>query len=113
MHGGKIMEINIISDKTNAALKRRDVSIRVKSEITPSRVDVKNKLAAMLNSKPELIVIDKLSSVFGKQEAVGKVGIYEDEEHLKNVVLGHLAKRDKVPPPEEEPGAEAAEGKAE
>lgn len=65
----------------------------------------------MLNSKPELVVIDKLSSVFGKQEAVGKVGIYEDEEHLKNVVLGHLAKRDKVPPPVEEP--EAVEGEAE
>lgn len=107
------MEINIITDKVNAALKRRDVSISVKSESTPSRVEVKNKLAAMLDSKPELIVVDKLNTVFGRQETVGTVGIYEDEEHLKNVALGHLVGRDKVP---EEPEVEAApesEGKTE
>ena len=102
------MEINIITDKVNAALKRRDVSISVKSESTPSRVEVKNKLAAMLDSKPELIVVNKLNTEFGKQETVGTVSIYEDEDNLKNVSLGHLAGRDKEPTPEEEPEAEAA-----
>jgi len=108
------MEINIIADKINTTLKRRDVSINVISKSTPSRVEVKNKLAAMLDSKPELIVVNKLDTEFGKQETVGSVSIYEDEEHLKNVALGHLAARDKVPAPEEEPEAEAApEGEGE
>jgi len=102
------MEINIITDKINTTLKRRDISISVKNESTPSRVDIKNKLAAMLDSRPELIVVNKLNTEFGKQETVGNVSIYEDEEHLKSMAPGHLAGRDKVPPPEEEPEAEAA-----
>lgn len=100
------MEINIISDNNNATLNRRDVSISVNSKTTPSRADIKNKLAAMLNSKPELIVVNKLNTEFGKQETIGTVGIYENEEVLKKVALGHLVGRDKMPEPEEE--AEAA-----
>lgn len=102
------MEIDIITDKTNLALKRRDVSIVVKSKSTPSRLEVKNKLAALLDSKPEFIVVNRLNSEFGKQETVGTAGIYENVELLKNVALGHLTGRDKVPPPEEEPETEAA-----
>ncbi|MFU8767884.1 MAG: hypothetical protein ACNA7I_09545 [Candidatus Methanoperedens sp.] len=101
------MEIDIITDKTNLSLKRRDVSIVVKSKSTPSRLEVKNKLAALLDSKPELIVVNRLNSEFGKQETVGTAGIYENVELLKNVALGHLAGRDKVPPSEEEPETES------
>ncbi|MDW7727312.1 MAG: hypothetical protein SCH70_09465 [Candidatus Methanoperedens sp.] len=101
------MEIDIITDKTNLSLKRRDVSIVVKSKSTPSRLEVKNKLAALLDSKPELIVVNRLNPEFGKQETVGTAGIYENVELLKNVALGHLAGRDKVPPLEEEPETES------
>jgi small subunit ribosomal protein S24e len=88
------MEIQIIKDKTNPILKRQEVSLKVKDKATSSRIEVKNKLAALLNSKPELIVIEHLGTVFGKQEMMGTVSIYQSEERLKQLAHQHLIARD-------------------
>jgi small subunit ribosomal protein S24e len=94
------MELQIIKDKKNPLLKRREVSIKINNMGTPSRIDVKNKLAAMANSKPELIVIEHLNTAFGKTELTGTVSIYESEERLKQIAHKHLLARG-VPVPEE------------
>jgi len=103
------MEVQIIKDKTNPILKRREISIKVKDKITPSRIEVKGKLAALLNSKPELIVIERLGTVYGKQELAGTACIYQTEERLKQLAHEHLVARDapKVKEGEEAP-AQAA-----
>ncbi len=94
MQGAKIMEVQIIKDKTNPILNRREISLKVKNKSTPSRIEVKNKLAALLNSKPELIVIEHLNTVFGKQEIDGAACIYQSEERLKQLAHQHLIARD-------------------
>jgi small subunit ribosomal protein S24e len=94
MQGGKIMEIHIIKDKTNPLLKRRELSLKIQNKGTPSRIEVKNKIAALANSRPELIVIEHLETVFGKQEVVGSASIYETEGQLKRLAHQHLAARD-------------------
>jgi small subunit ribosomal protein S24e len=98
------MEIQIIKDKTNPILNRREISLKVKERATPSRVDVKGKLAALLNSKPELIVIEHLDTIYGKQELVGTACIYQSEERLKQLAHQHLVARDA---PKVKEGAEA------
>ena len=100
------MELQIINDKSNPLLKRRDVSIKISDKATPSRTEVKNKLAALANSKPELIVIESLDTVFGGQEVFGTVSIYETEERLKQLAHKHLIERS-APKPTEEKDAEA------
>jgi small subunit ribosomal protein S24e len=115
------MEVQIIKDKTNPILKRREISIKVKDKITPSRIEVKGKLAALLNSKPELIVIERLRTMYGKQELSGTACIYQTEERLKQLAHEHLVARDapKVKEGEETPAhaapaaAKEAEVKAE
>lgn len=104
MQGEKIMELQIIKDTTNPLLKRRDISIKIQNKITPSRIEVKNKMAATLNTKPELIVIDHMDSVYGKQETVGTAYIYQDETRLKQLAHQHLITRDA---PKVKEGAEA------
>lgn len=101
------MELQIIKDKTNPLLKKREVSIKINNKGTPSRIDIKNKLAAMANSKPELIVIEHLDTVFGKQEVLGTVSIYQTEERLKQLAHQHLLARG-IPKPSEEKPAETA-----
>jgi small subunit ribosomal protein S24e len=117
MYGGKIMELQIIKDKKNPLLKRREVSLKIVNKGTPSRIEVKNKLAAMANSKPELIVIEQLNTAFGKQEIVGTASIYETEERLKQLAHQHLVARGAPKPAEEKaaeaPAAPAAEAKPE
>ena len=63
------MDIRIIKDKKNSLLNRRELDFVVKYEgSTPSRNDVKNKLAAMLNAPLELLVIQRIKTEFGMQE---------------------------------------------
>ena len=101
------MELQIIKDKTNPQLKRREASIKIISKGTPSRIEVKNKLAAMANSRPELIVIEHLDTAFGKTELTGIANIYESEERLKQLANQHILARD-VPVPKEGEAAAAA-----
>jgi small subunit ribosomal protein S24e len=108
MQGGKIMELQIIKDKTNTLLKRREVSMKINNKGTPSRIDVKNKLAAMANSRPELIVIEHLDTAFGKMELTGIASIYESEERLKQLAHQHLLVRGVPVPKEGEAPAAAA-----
>ncbi|VVB93295.1 30S ribosomal protein S24e [uncultured archaeon] len=104
------MEVQIIKDKTNPILKRREISLKVKDKVTPSRIEVKGKLAALLNSKPELIVIECLETAYGKQELAGTACIYQTEERLKQLAHEHLVARDapKVKEGEAAPAAPAA-----
>jgi small subunit ribosomal protein S24e len=88
------MEIQIIKDKTNPLLNRREISVAVKSKTTATRIEFKNKLAAMLNSKPELIVVEHLGTIYGKQEMVGTASLYQTEERLKQLAHKHLIARD-------------------
>lgn len=88
------MEIQIIKDKTNPLLNRREISVAVKNKTTATRIELKNKLAAMLNSKPELIVIEHLDTIYGKQEMNGTASIYQTEERLKQLAHRHLIVRD-------------------
>lgn len=101
------MEIQIIKDKNNPLLKRREISLKIVNKGTPSRIDVKNKLAAMANSKPELIVIEHLDPAFGKMDLTGTATIYETEERLKQLAHQHLLVRG-VPKPKEGEAAPAA-----
>ncbi len=94
------MEIQIIRDKSNPLLKRRELSLKIQNKGTPSRIEVKNKIAALANSKPELIVIEHLETVFGKQEVMGTASIYESEGRLKQLAHQHLVARDAPKPAE-------------
>ncbi|HMB44928.1 MAG TPA: hypothetical protein VKL21_03805, partial [Candidatus Methanoperedens sp.] len=59
-----------------------------------TRIELKNKLAALLNSKPELIVIEHLDTIYGKQEMNATACLYQTEEHLKQLAHKHLIARD-------------------
>lgn len=98
-------------------MNRREVSLKIVNKGTPSRIEVKNKLAAMANSKPELIVIEQLNTAFGKQEIIGTASIYETEERLKQLAHQYLVVRGAPKPTEEKaeeaPAAPAGEAKQE
>ncbi|MBP1909954.1 30S ribosomal protein S24e [Methanolobus bombayensis] len=107
------MDIKIIKDKNNALLNRRELNLIVTYDgATPSRNDVRSKLAAMLNVPLELVIIQKIKNEFGKQELEVYVKIYEDEARMKQVEESYVLERNKLPEPEvveeEEEAAEEA-----
>lgn len=97
------MEIKVLEEKNNPLLQRREVQFSVSHNLgTPSRQEIKNKIAAYLNSKPELVVIERMRSQFGKRETRGYAKIYETAERLKSVETEHIIQRNEKPVPKEE-----------
>ncbi len=102
-----IMEVIINSEKNNKLLNRRELDFTVKYEgPTPSRNDVRNKLAAKLNVKLDLVIIQKMESRFGIQEATGYAKIYEDEARMKEIEAEHIMKKNAAPAAAEEAAEE-------
>jgi small subunit ribosomal protein S24e len=101
------MDIKILKDKKNSLLNRRELDFIVRYEgSTPSRNDVKNKLAAMLNAPLELLVIQRIKTEFGMQEGKGYAKLYESADRMKEVELEYVLKRNPAP------GAEIEEEEA-
>ena len=101
------MDIKIIKDKKNSLLNRRELDFIVIYEgSTPSRIDVRNKLAAMLNAPLELLVIQRIKTEYGMQESKGYAKLYEDADRMKQVEQEYVLKRNAVPGSETE-GEEA------
>jgi small subunit ribosomal protein S24e len=92
------MDIRILKDKGNVLLNRRELDFIVKYEgSTPSRNDIKNKLAAMLNAPLELLVVQRIKTEYGMQEAKGYAKLYEDVNRMKEVELEYVLKRNAAP----------------
>lgn len=105
------MDIKVLEEKNNLLLQRREVKFSVSHNLgTPSREEIKGKIAAYLNSKPELVIIERMKPEFGKRETRGYAKIYETPERLKVVETEHIIQRNEK---KEEKKAEGGEVKAE
>jgi small subunit ribosomal protein S24e len=97
------MEIKVLEEKNNPLLQRREVQFSIIQNLgTPSRLEIKNKLAAYLNSKPELVIIERMKQEFGKRETRGYAKIYESMDRLKNVETEHIIQRNEKKPEKKE-----------
>jgi small subunit ribosomal protein S24e len=96
------LDIKIIEEKNNPLLNRREVVFRVDHEsATPSRKSIVDRIAATMNSKEGLVIIDNLRTEFGKRETIGYAKIYETEERAKQVERPHITERNTFVAPEE------------
>ncbi|ABE53143.1 30S ribosomal protein S24e [Methanococcoides burtonii] len=92
------MDINIIEDKNNALLNRHEVKFDATFKgSTPSRLDVRGKLAAMLNVPLELVILQKFENTYGMSAANGYAKIYEDAARMKVVEKEYVLKRNELP----------------
>lgn len=88
------MDIQVIKEKSNPLLNRREVVFKVlHDEATPSRKSVVDRLAATMNSKEGLVIVDSLKTDFGKRETIGYAKIYETAERAKEVERNHIIER--------------------
>ena len=102
------MDIQVISEKSNPVLNRREIAFKViHDEATPSRKSIVERLAATQNSKVGLVFVDCLKTEFGKRETIGYAKIYETEERAAQVERAHIIERNTFTKPEES-GSEAS-----
>jgi small subunit ribosomal protein S24e len=107
------MDIDVIEEDENPMLHRTDVRFEVThEEATPSRLSVRDSLAAMLNKDSAEVVVHELDTKFGMRQTIGYAKVYETPEHAQDVEQDHMLQRNKITadgeaePAEEETGDE-------
>ena len=91
------MEIDIIDEDENPMLHRTDVRFELThEEATPSRLSVRDSLAAKLNKDSSEVVVRKLDTKYGMRKTVGHAKVYEDADHASEVEQGHALERNKI-----------------
>jgi len=91
------MEIDIIAEDDNPMLHRTDVRFEVHhDEATPSRLSVRDSLAAKLNKDAEEVVVHELDTKFGMRKTVGYAKVYDEAEFARKVEQDHMLERNKI-----------------
>ena len=100
------MELKIINKKEEPLLSRTMVEADITFEkATPTKGEVKSKLAQILGKDEKLIVIKGMHNTYGLKKAKSISYLYEDEK-LKERIEARIKKKDKGEPKEEEKAAE-------
>ena len=96
------MEIDIISEEENPMLHRTDVRFEVThEEASPSRLSVRDSLAAKLNKDADEVVVHKLDTKYGMRTTVGYAKVYDDADAAADVEQEYMLDRNKIEDDEE------------
>ncbi|MDD5110914.1 MAG: 30S ribosomal protein S24e [Candidatus Altiarchaeota archaeon] len=111
------MDVEIISQRDNSLLERKEVRFRVSypGAGVPERQEVRSKLIAVLDASKDLTVLDHLKPEYGRNSAVGYVKIYANADAMKAepayMNKRNFAPKEKKAAAESAPVAEKKEGK--
>lgn len=91
------MDVDIISETENPMLHRTDVTFElVHEDATPSRLQVRDSLAAKLNKDAAEVVIRTLDTKFGMRKTVGQAKVYDTADYARDVEQDHMLERNKI-----------------
>ena len=111
------MELKIISKKEEPLLSRTKVEAEVVFEkATPSREEIKSKLATDLGKDGKLIVVKGIYTIRGLKKAKNISYVYENEDYLKRIEVenkGSEKKAKEEVKSEEKPAKKKEEQKTE
>jgi len=104
------MDVDILSEEENPMLHRTDVTFEVvHDEATPSRLSVRDSLAAKLNKDADEVVVRQLDTKFGMRKTVGYAKVYETAEDARDVEQDHMLDRNAITAEDGDAGEEAEE----
>ena len=102
------MEIDVLEEEENPMLHRTDVRFEVTHEdVTPSRLSVRDSLAAMLNKDAAEVVVHELDTQFGMRKTIGYAKVYQDPGYAREVEQDYMLERNKISVEEGEEETEA------
>jgi len=97
------MDIEITEEETNELLNRKEVSFSIVHDgETPSRLAVRDSLAAKLDKDSDEVLVHKMDTKFGMNETLGHAKVYESPEDAKEIEEGYMLERNKIGVEEEE-----------
>lgn len=89
------MKIEILDERENKPLARKEVDFRVDhaGASTPSRADIRAKIVAQFDADSSAVIIKTLDTKFGAGITEGTARIYSDPDQMKRIELNHIVKR--------------------
>jgi small subunit ribosomal protein S24e len=91
------MEIDIISEDENPMLHRQDVRFEVVHEdASPSRLSVRDSLAAKLNKDASEVVVHAVDTKYGMRKSIGYAKVYDTPEQAQEVEQEYMLERNKI-----------------
>ena len=91
------MDIELIDEEENPMLHRSDVRFEiVHDDATPSRLSVRDSLAAKLNKDSDEVVVRQLDTKFGMRRSVGYAKVYDSPEYALDVEQEYMLERNKI-----------------
>ncbi|MCK4498126.1 30S ribosomal protein S24e, partial [Candidatus Bathyarchaeota archaeon] len=94
------MKITVLSKKDNPLLKRKEVIFSVdhsKEGVTPSRLELRKKLAELLKAKMELVYVEEVKTKTGETTSIGRLNAYESPERAELIERKHIILRNTPP----------------
>jgi small subunit ribosomal protein S24e len=90
-----MMKIEISEKVENQLLQRTEIKFKVdhSNGPTPKRLDVRAQLAGQLGVPEEVVIIDKLASMYGRQVASGIARVYSSRQGLEELEPKYLLQR--------------------
>jgi small subunit ribosomal protein S24e len=102
------MDIEIVSEEENPMLHRRDVRFEVvHDEASPSRLSVRDSLAAKLNKDAEEVVVHSIDTKYGMRKSMGYAKVYDSPADAADVEQEYMLERNKIGEEEADEEAEA------
>ena len=91
------MDVDILEEDENPMLHRTDVRFEMThDDATPSRLSVRDSLAAKLDKDSEEVVVRNLDTKFGMRKTVGHAKVYDGPEYARDVEQEHMLERNKI-----------------
>ena len=90
------MEMEVISEKANPVLKRREIIVKIKGAgATPPRKDVVAAIASHFGVEEKIVLVDQILTEFGISDARVRVKIYDDPQFIPKKRLEIVKARSK------------------
>ncbi|QHS17846.1 30S ribosomal protein S24e [Halopenitus persicus] len=91
------MDIDIVSEDENPMLHRTDIRFEIThDEATPSRLSVRDSLAATLDKDSDEVVIHELDTKFGMRKTIGYAKAYDTPDDAREVEQEYMLERNKI-----------------
>ncbi|MFB6282457.1 MAG: 30S ribosomal protein S24e [Halobacteria archaeon] len=91
------MKLEITNEEGNALLNRKEVSFSVVHDgETPSRLAVRDSLAAKLDKSSDEVVVHEMNTKFGMNQTLGYAKVYESPEDAMEIEQQYMLDRNKI-----------------
>ena len=96
-----MMQVQILSQKENPLLKRKEIRFNVKHDAssTPPRLEIRRAVADALRANVDLVFVKKCETRAGMHTALGVANLYDSAEQAKLIEPDYVVKRNVPPPP--------------